>query len=148
MDVSSSNVTTSSVAKLNTSMGDGLAQKDSEVKVLVKPLNQQEPSDVPMAQHSQEVSFKQDLDSVVNLLNQQMEKIHNYVKFERDQDTSKMIVFIKDVETDEVVRQIPSEEFLKMAKAISAYLESKNQISSNSVNSPAFPSGWLANEKV
>lgn len=62
-------------------------------------------------------------------LNQQMEVMNNYLRFEKDEDTNKMVIFIRDTETDEVIRQIPSDEFLAISKNISKYLEMRQQLS-------------------
>lgn len=38
------------------------------------------------------------------------------VRFERDSDTNELVVKITDPETDEVIRQIPSEELLELSR--------------------------------
>lgn len=64
-----------------------------------------------------------ELDEVVNTLNAQMTQFANYLRFEKDTDSDKMVVFIKNGETDEIIRQIPTQEFLAMSKNINQYLE-------------------------
>ncbi len=40
------------------------------------------------------------------------------VRFENDQDSNKLVVKVVDQQTDEVIRQIPSEELLNLTKSI------------------------------
>jgi len=84
------------------------------------------------------------LDKKMYDLNVQLQKLQNYLKFERDEDSERMVVFIKDRETDEVLRQIPTQEFLAISKSIGQYLEMSKQISEKI--SP--PVGMLTNETV
>ena len=85
-----------------------------------------------------------ELDSQMASLNTQLQKLQNYLKFERNEDTDKMVIFIKDSETDEVIRQIPTEDFLNISKSITQYLEMNNQVSDKV--SP--PIGMFTNETV
>lgn len=50
----------------------------------------------------------------------------NNLVFSLDDDSGKAIVKIIDSQTDEVIRQIPSEEMLALAKAIDSYQESQS----------------------
>lgn len=45
-------------------------------------------------------------------------KVSSGLEFSYDQDFDKTIVKVVDSATDEVIRQIPSEEFLRMSKAL------------------------------
>lgn len=85
-----------------------------------------------------------EVDSQLADLNSQMQKFQNYLKFERNEDANKMVIFIKDTETDEVIRQIPTENFLNISKSISQYLEMNNQ-TSEKVSPPV---GMFTNETV
>lgn len=60
-------------------------------------------------------------------LNQNIQKLQSYLRFEKDESSDQMIFFIKNAETDEVIRQIPSEELLSISKNISQYLDLVNQ---------------------
>ncbi|BCN92980.1 flagellin [Thiomicrorhabdus immobilis] len=95
----------------------------------------------------QEVSGQIDaveLDKQMNDLNAQLQKLQNYLKFERDEDSDRMVIFIKDRESDEVIRQIPSQEFLAISKSIGQYLEMSKQVSEKILP----PIGLLTNETV
>lgn len=85
-----------------------------------------------------------ELDTVMSNLNVQLQQLQNYLKFERDESSDKMVIFIKDSETDEILRQIPTEEFLAISKNISQYLETYQQSSANSTP----PVGMITNETV
>ena len=85
-----------------------------------------------------------ELDTVMQDLNTQLQKFQNYLKFEIDEDSQKMVVFVKDSETDELIRQIPTQEFLAISKSISQYLEMRQQLSEKI--SP--PVGMFTNETV
>lgn len=56
--------------------------------------------------------------AAVDKLNEAMAASSQSLKFEIDDDTKQIVVKIIDQSTDEVVRQIPSEEALQMAKSI------------------------------
>ncbi len=62
-------------------------------------------------------------------LNIQLQQLQNYLEFERDESSDKMVFFIKDSETDEILRQIPTEEFLTISKNITQYIEMYQQLS-------------------
>ncbi len=84
------------------------------------------------------------LDTLMMHLNTQLKQLQNYMKFTRDESTDKMVIFIKDSETDEILRQIPTQEFLAISKSISQYIEMRQQ------NSEKFmpPVGMFTNETV
>ncbi|MDG6773354.1 flagellar protein FlaG [Thiomicrorhabdus sp. ZW0627] len=84
------------------------------------------------------------LDSVMNDLNVQLEKLQNYLRFEKDDQSEKMVVFVKNSETDEVIRQIPTEEFLTVSKNITKFLEMRQQLP----DKVATPTGLITNEQA
>lgn len=73
----------------------------------------------PDGQHSPAsgaVSTQQQMDQTVNQLNQRMSEYHTNLQFEMDRTYQQVVVRIVDRETKEVVRQIPSETALALAK--------------------------------
>lgn len=62
------------------------------------------------------------LKSAVADLQQQLRAVAPDLEFSIDQDTGRTLIKVVDTSTQEVLRQIPSEEVLKMDKAISGYL--------------------------
>lgn len=77
-------------------------------------------------------------------VNFQLEQVTSYLRFEQDKDSERMVIFIKNGETDELIRQIPSQEFLRISKNISQFLEMQQQ-SSKTV---ATPVGLIADLEV
>lgn len=59
-----------------------------------------------------------DLNNAVNTTNKFMLALSQNLQFSIDKDTSKVVVKLTDVATKEVIRQIPSEEMLSIAKAL------------------------------
>lgn len=92
---------------------------------------------------NENVSTEQ-LDQLMENMNVKFEQLENYLRFEKDEDTEKMVIFIKNSETGEVIRQIPSKEFIAISKHISEYLEMQQQLSEKIV----MPPGLLTNEKA
>ncbi|MDY0135846.1 MAG: flagellar protein FlaG [Thiomicrospira sp.] len=64
------------------------------------------------------------LTEVVNRLNQQVARFDTSLKFEQDTESGEPVLLIKNVQTEEVIRQIPSEMTLKITKQISDFLSS------------------------
>ena len=85
-----------------------------------------------------------DVTSLMKDLNGQLEKLQNYLRFEQDVDSERMLIYIKNSETDEVIRQIPSQEFMTISKNITDYLEMRQQLSDTMVTPP----GLITHEKA
>lgn len=85
---------------------------------------------------------RQQLGRQMEDLNSQLQQLRNYLRFEKDENTEKMVIFIKNSETDEIIRQIPSEEFLAISKNITQFLEMRQELSEKVV----MPKGLLTNE--
>ena len=60
----------------------------------------------------------QELQAAVDSMNDFVSSIRNPLNFSIDKDTGQTIVKVIDQTTDEVIKQIPSEEMLAIAKAI------------------------------
>lgn len=58
------------------------------------------------------------LEDVVSDLNNLVRELHRELKFSVDQDSGDTVIKIVDRETDEVVRQIPSEEVMHLRKRL------------------------------
>lgn len=57
------------------------------------------------------------LQDSVNMVNEAVKVFNSSVRFSIDEETKQRVVRVVDLETDEVIRQIPSEEVLAIAKA-------------------------------
>ena len=57
-----------------------------------------------------------EVQQAVNELNSKIERQSVQVNFDVDDDTGRIVVKVKDVETGDILRQIPSEEMLEFAR--------------------------------
>lgn len=60
-----------------------------------------------------------DVQAAVENVNRYLASVNRNLQFELDRQTGKLVVRVVDVATREVVRQIPSEEMLQIARALS-----------------------------
>jgi len=67
---------------------------------------------------------QEELESMVSALNDVSESKPPHMKFSIDEDTGRTVVTMTQLDTGEVVRQIPSAEFLNIAKMILETTES------------------------
>lgn len=88
----------------------------------------------------------QALDDKLTNINGLLEKSGSYLRFERDDASERMLIRIRDQQTSEVIRQIPSEQFLDVSENISQFLERRHQDPLN-YSEPILP-GLLANVTV
>lgn len=96
---------------------------------------------------TQSVENQAELDNLVENLNRQLEKLQNYLRFERDDESQRMVVFIKDSATDEIIRQVPAQEILEISKNITQFLEAQQNLSQDNANSSSLV-GIFANQTV
>jgi flagellar protein FlaG len=118
-----------------------VAQKIEQKKADITQLKLQETADLSKAQTQDPIDSAK-LDSLMQNLNTELKQLQNYMKFERDKDSQNMVVFIKDSETGELIRQIPTQEFLNISKSITQFLEMQKQSSEKILP----PVGMLTNE--
>lgn len=59
---------------------------------------------------------KEKLDETIVQLNNSLQNIQRNLKFSVDNDAGRIVISVTDKETDELVRQIPSEEVLELAR--------------------------------
>jgi len=70
---------------------------------------------------------EQALDNAVKQLNSYVQSINRNLEFNIDNDSGKTVVKVIDVETDELIRQIPNEEALNIAKQLDTGLDDDPQ---------------------
>ncbi len=63
-----------------------------------------------------------EIEAIIKEMNEFIRIFNTKVAFELDKETGKMILRIIDVQTNEVIRQIPPEELLRISKRISELL--------------------------
>lgn len=81
----------------------------------VGPLTKTEKSDT--SGHGNKPDRQQVSDAVKNM-NDFLQMVQRTLQFSLDEDSGEMVVKIKDAQTNEVIRQIPSEAMLKLAKEL------------------------------
>ena len=73
------------------------------------------------AQQTQEVSMEK-LDAAIDRLNQMMESSQRSLSYSVDKSSDKVVVQVRDYTTDQVIRQIPTEEALAFAESLDRML--------------------------
>jgi len=64
---------------------------------------------------------EQQLEQMVENLNEAVQAVHRQLQFNVDQESGKTIIRVVDAESKETIREIPSEEVLKMQKRLEQY---------------------------
>lgn len=64
------------------------------------------------------------LQTAINTVNRSLKNSNQNVQFSLDADTNKMVVRMVDAETGEVIRQVPSDAVLAIARSIDQYQQS------------------------
>ena len=59
---------------------------------------------------------REELDETIIQLNDSLQNVQRNLKFSVDKDAGRIVINVTDKETDELVRQIPSEEVLELAR--------------------------------
>lgn len=73
-------------------------------------------SNVPVTDSAQQEMTAEEMQAVVDKLNEFMHNGQRNLNFSVDSETDATVVKVMDSETQEVIRQFPSEEALKLAK--------------------------------
>lgn len=104
-----------SVRSSSTSTSDGIRNSnktDASIRSVDPSVNVSESSP------GNKKDLDKHLDDAINQANQFFQNDNRSLQFARDKDTDKIVVIIKDVKTDKVIRQIPSELMLKLSKQL------------------------------
>ncbi|MDX1346914.1 MAG: flagellar protein FlaG [Thiomicrorhabdus chilensis] len=116
-----------------------MTQKNEAVAADIKALTSPEVNDLTNS------GLKDvELNGLMDNINVQLKTLNSYLRFEKDEETDRMVILIKNGETDEVIRQIPSQEFLTISKNITNFLEMSRQLSEKM----APPLGLITHEKA
>lgn len=127
VSVSSLASTTSIRPQLKSSAEDGLNPKFAEdfPRLANQDVNIDSTKPVESVPDTQATAFK-DIDSFSSLLeqaNSMLQQRGSSLMFEIDSEMNRPVLFIKDTETKEVIRQVPSDSYLDMSRKITDYLE-------------------------
>ena len=85
-----------------------------EVKILREEIHELKDLLIPEAEPEQE-----EIDDAVRDLNDHAQVVHRELHFSIDKDSGHTVIKVIDAKTDEVIRQIPGEEALKVAQRLS-----------------------------
>ena len=66
----------------------------------------------------QESRETRDIDEAVQDINEYIQSVQRELQFSVDEDSGRTVIKVMDLETDEVIRQIPNEEALKFARLL------------------------------
>ena len=109
------------VAEINTDnvFSTNTAQTRGPEKVLpvnpAKPLQKLPGEGKELPQESRESNK---IDDAVEDINEYIQSVHRELQFSVDRDSGHTIIKVMDIETKEVIRQIPNEEALKFARML------------------------------
>ena len=78
---------------------------------------------------------KEELNDTIRELNDSLQNVQRNLEFSIDKEAGRIVINVKDKETDEVVRQIPSEEVLELARNLHNVSIKLNQSISERSNS-------------
>lgn len=71
----------------------------------------------------QEKASKELIEQTVKRINSHIQKVERNLQFEVDEDTGRTVVKVMDTQTQELIRQIPREEILKLAQTLHKRLQ-------------------------
>lgn len=83
-----------------------------------KPRTERVPAADAPATPPQPAADAAEVDAAIKAANQSMQSVATNLKFEKDTTTGKTVVRVIDSETQQILRQMPSEEMLAMSKAL------------------------------
>ena len=72
-----------------------------------------------------DAASKEKIGEAVRDINEHMQVIHRELEFSVDEDSGKTVIKVMDLETKQVIRQIPNEEALNVARMLDEGLELK-----------------------
>ncbi|SFF97463.1 flagellar protein FlaG [Neptunomonas qingdaonensis] len=112
-------VQTATSQQTNSSQGSS-SVSSAQATGLVNSVNTQA-TQSESVQDAQKMSAEE-VQNVLDKMNEFMGKGQHNLNFSIDKDTDDMVVKVMDTETNEVIRQFPSEQTLKLAKHIDGML--------------------------
>ncbi len=97
---------------------------------------------------SNQKSSQEELDETISQLNSSLQNIQRNLEFSVDKEVGMIVINVKDKNTDEVLRQIPSEEFLELARNLQDANERLNEGIETRSQPPTFSEGVFLKTKV
>ncbi len=97
---------------------------------------------------SKQNSSREELDETISQLNSSLQNIQRNLEFSVDKEVGMIVINVKDKNTDEVLRQIPSEEFLELARNLQDANKRLNEGIEIRSQPPTFSEGVFLKTKV
>ncbi|KUJ75479.1 hypothetical protein AVO42_09160 [Thiomicrospira sp. XS5] len=76
-------------------------------------------------QEASKVLSNEDMEVLVDNINNMLENLDNFMRFQKDELTGRNIYSLVDGDSNEVIKQFPSEEFLDVSRRLVEYLEAE-----------------------
>jgi flagellar protein FlaG len=105
---------------VNSGLQPAVKVREAEAKPTLAVTNP-EKTDVTTQPEQNVTPEPAELESAVTKLNDYVQNIQRTLSFSVEQTTGSTVVQVYDSETDELIRQIPAEETIKLAAKIEAY---------------------------
>ena len=90
--------------------------KAESVETAVAKVKLQAPEKVDLGFSAKEM--RENIQEAIDRLNQQLKANARDLSFQMDEEINRPIIIVRNIETGEVVRQIPSEEIIRMAHTL------------------------------
>ena len=116
------------------------SRDNTELEKRQEIASKKSPADIVNTSDAKEVP-REELDETISQLNDSLQNVQRNLEFSIDNDAGKIVINVKDKVTDEVVRQIPSEEVLELARNLheaSERLNERNESRSQAVAEGVF----------
>ena len=102
------------------------SRDNAELEKRQEIASKKSPADIVNTSDAKEVP-REELDETISQLNDSLQNVQRNLEFSIDNDAGKIVINVKDKETDEIVRQIPSEEVLELARNLHEASERLNE---------------------
>jgi len=109
---SSSMMVDGGVVRVKSPVSEKTETAAEQLKVVKSTFDEQDKK----AQDEQRTSQMESIDKAITSLNDSIQSVQRNLQFSVDKELDKIVISVTDKETNEVVRQIPSEEILDLAK--------------------------------
>jgi flagellar protein FlaG len=113
---------------------NGKQPTDSPVKSVTDAVKKTEAQSVSVVDEAKVAKESDDLKQAVSQLNDFVQTVQRNLQFSIDKESGTMVVKVIDAKSEKVIRQMPSEETLKLARSL---IEQSDDVAFNIFNSRA-----------
>ena len=105
------------MSDINMSLSSSGAIELGADKMSVQPVNKQMTAEIKLeSEDSPKKLQAEDIEATVKEVNAFVQNMHHNLSFKVDEELGEPIISVTDLETNEVIRQIPSEELVVLRK--------------------------------